>query len=107
MCSVSYSFLINLNFPETQRGKTSKQMDAALGIEAIPSLFPLCFDVERVFLGFSPLRGRGFRGRGRGGSMSRGGMRGGRGMMKGFGPPGRGRGRPKDGPMNGFGPMRY
>lgn len=39
--------------------------------------------------------------------MSRGGMRGGRGMMKGFGPPGHGRGRPKDGGMNGFVPMRY
>lgn len=39
--------------------------------------------------------------------MSRGGMRGGRGMVKGFGPPGRGRGRGKDGAMNGFGPMRY
>ncbi|KAI3363717.1 hypothetical protein L3Q82_001333 [Scortum barcoo] len=51
--------------------------------------------------------GRGFKGRGRGGRMSRGGgMRGGRGMMKGFGPPGHGRGRPKDGGMNGFAPMR-
>lgn len=52
-------------------------------------------------------RGHGFKGRGRGGRMSRGGMRGGRGMMKGFGPPGYGRGRQKDGPMNGFAPMRY
>ncbi|XP_020488536.2 actin nucleation-promoting factor WAS isoform X1 [Labrus bergylta] len=49
-------------------------------------------------------RGRGFRGRG--GRMSRGGMRGGRGMMKGFGPPGHERGRLKHGPMNGFAPMR-
>ncbi len=54
---------------------------------------------------FNLLRGRGFKGRGRGGRMSRGGMRGGRGMMKGFGPPGRG--PQKDGPMNGFAPMRY
>lgn len=74
-------------------------MDATHGIEVISSLFPSCFDVERVFLVFSPLRGRG-----RGGRMSRGG---GRGMMQGFGPPGHGRGRPKDGPMNGCGPMRY
>lgn len=51
-------------------------------------------------------RGRGFKGRGRGGRMNRGGMRGGRSMMKVFGPPGHGRGRPKDGPMNGFAPMR-
>lgn len=50
-------------------------------------------------------RGHGFKGRGRGGRMGRGGMRGGWGMMKGFGPPGRD--RPKDGPMNGFTPMRY
>ncbi|KAM7367842.1 hypothetical protein PAMP_014113 [Pampus punctatissimus] len=49
-------------------------------------------------------RGRGFRGRGRGVWMSRGGMRG--GMIKGFGPPGHGRGRGKDGAMNGFAPMR-
>lgn len=56
---------------------------------------------------FYLLRGRGFRGRGRGGRMSRGVMRGGRGMMKGFGPPGHGRGRLKDGAMNGFAPMRY
>lgn len=56
------------------------------------------------------LRGRGFKSRGgRGGRMSRGGMRGGvgRGMIKGFGPPGFGRGRGKDGAMNGFAPMRY
>lgn len=42
--------------------------------------------------------------------MGQGGMRGGRGMMmKGFGPPGRGRGRGRDGAMNGLGPglMRY
>ena len=39
--------------------------------------------------------------------MNRGGMRGGRGMIKGFGPPGHGRGRGKDGAMNGFAPMRY
>lgn len=39
--------------------------------------------------------------------MSRGGMRGGRGMIKGFGPPGYGRGRGKDGAMNGYAPMRY
>lgn len=39
--------------------------------------------------------------------MSRGGLRGGRGMMKGFGPPGHGRGRMKDGVMNGLAPMRY
>lgn len=52
-------------------------------------------------------RGRGFKGRGRGGRMSRGGMRGGRGTVKAFGPAGRGRGRGKDGAMNGFGPMRY
>lgn len=102
LCVQSYSFLININFPETQRGKIGKQMDATHGIEAIPSLFPLCFDVERVFLVFSPLRGRG-----RGGRTSRGGMRGGRGMMQGFGPPGHGRGRPEDGPMNRCGPMRY
>ncbi|XP_069577792.1 histidine-rich glycoprotein isoform X2 [Brachyistius frenatus] len=51
-------------------------------------------------------RGRGFKGRVRGGRMSRGGMRGGRGMMKGFGPPGHGRGRAKDGGMNGLGPVR-
>ncbi|XP_062267883.1 uncharacterized protein si:ch211-51e12.7 isoform X1 [Platichthys flesus] len=51
-------------------------------------------------------RGRGFRGRGRGGRMSRGVMRGGRSIMKGFGPPGHGRGRMKDGGMNGFEPMR-
>ncbi|KAL6459705.1 hypothetical protein MHYP_G00314640 [Metynnis hypsauchen] len=51
-------------------------------------------------------RGREFRGRGRGGRMGRGG-RGGRAMMnKGFGPPGRGRGRSRDGFMNGFGPIR-
>lgn len=50
-------------------------------------------------------RGHGFKGRGRGGRMGRGGVRGGRGMMKGFGPSGRE--RPKDGPMNGFAPMRY
>lgn len=55
---------------------------------------------------FYSLRGRGFRGRGRGGHMGRGGMRGGRGMMKLFGPPGRERGRGKDGATNGFGPMR-
>ncbi|KAJ4928769.1 hypothetical protein JOQ06_004394 [Pogonophryne albipinna] len=48
-------------------------------------------------------RGRGFRSRGR---MSRGGMRGGRGMIKGFGPPGYGRGRGREGAMNGFAPMR-
>lgn len=54
----------------------------------------------------SLLRGRGFKSRGRGGRMGRGSMRGGRGMMKGFGPPGHWRGRPKDGPMNGFAPMR-
>nr|XP_043905598.1 DNA-binding protein K10 isoform X3 [Solea senegalensis] len=51
-------------------------------------------------------RGRGFKGRGRGGWMNRGGMRGGRGMMKGFGPPGAGRGGRKDGAMNGFAPRR-
>ncbi|XP_018528137.1 splicing factor 3B subunit 4 isoform X2 [Lates calcarifer] len=51
-------------------------------------------------------RGRGVKGRGRGGWMSRGGLRGGRGMMKGFGPPGHGRGRMKDGAMNGLAPMR-
>lgn len=39
--------------------------------------------------------------------MSQGGLRGGRGMMKGFGPPGHGRGRMKDGAVNGLGPMRY
>ncbi|AWP20092.1 putative wiskott-Aldrich syndrome protein -like [Scophthalmus maximus] len=33
-------------------------------------------------------------------------MRGGRGMMKGFGPPGHGRGRVRGGAMNGFAPMR-
>lgn len=60
-----------------------------------------------VFLISLLLRGRGFKGRGRGGRMSRGGMRGGRGMMKGFGPPGHGRGRLRDGTMNGFAPMRY
>lgn len=60
-----------------------------------------------VFPLLSSFRGRGAKGRGRGGRMSRGGMRGGRGMMKGFGPPGPGRGRVKDGAMNGFGPMRY
>ncbi|XP_033999629.1 splicing factor 3B subunit 4 [Trematomus bernacchii] len=51
-------------------------------------------------------RGRGFRSRGQGGLMSRGGMRGGRGMIKGFGPPGYGRGRGREGAMNGFAPMR-
>ncbi|KAF3702898.1 hypothetical protein EXN66_Car018586 [Channa argus] len=54
----------------------------------------------------SKSRGRGSKVRGRGGRMSRGGMRGGRGMMKGFGPPGYGRGRMKDGSMNGLAPMR-
>ncbi|XP_031437675.1 uncharacterized protein si:ch211-51e12.7 isoform X2 [Clupea harengus] len=49
---------------------------------------------------------RGVKGRGRGCRMGRG-WRGGRGMMKAFGPPGRGRGRGHDGLMNGFGPMRY
>lgn len=39
--------------------------------------------------------------------MGRGSMRGGRGLMKGYGPPGHGRGRPKDAPMNGFAPIRY
>ncbi|XP_031437680.1 collagen alpha-3(IV) chain isoform X6 [Clupea harengus] len=48
---------------------------------------------------------RGVKGRGRGCRMGRG-WRGGRGMMKAFGPPGRGRGRGHDGLMNGFGPMR-
>lgn len=57
--------------------------------------------------GISPLRGHGFKGRGRGGRLHRGNMRGGRGMMKGFGPPAPGRGRPRNGPMNGFAPMRY
>ncbi|KAF3849923.1 hypothetical protein F7725_019642, partial [Dissostichus mawsoni] len=51
-------------------------------------------------------RGRGFRSRSRGGRMSRGVMRGGRGMIKGFGPPGYGRGRGREGAMNGFAPMR-
>ncbi|KAK9531494.1 hypothetical protein VZT92_010916 [Zoarces viviparus] len=51
-------------------------------------------------------RGHSFKSRGRGGQMSRGGMRGGRGMMKGFDPPGYGSGRAKDGAMNGFAPMR-
>lgn len=55
---------------------------------------------------FNLLRGRGSKGRGRGGRMSRGGMCGGRGMIKGFGPPGHGRGRMKDGAMNGLAPMR-
>ncbi|KAM4633227.1 uncharacterized protein ACJ7VT_016682 [Polymixia lowei] len=51
--------------------------------------------------------GRGFKGRGRVARMSRGIMRGGRGMMmKGFGPPGCGRGRGRDGVMNGLRPMR-
>nr|XP_057913221.1 uncharacterized protein si:ch211-51e12.7 isoform X2 [Doryrhamphus excisus] len=48
-------------------------------------------------------RGRGFRGRGRGGLMSRGG---GRGMMKVISPPLHGRGPINDGLMNGFSPMR-
>ncbi|KAK5880004.1 hypothetical protein CesoFtcFv8_023074 [Champsocephalus esox] len=48
-------------------------------------------------------RGRGFRSRGR---MSRDGMRGGRGMIKGFGPPGYGRDRGREGAMKGFAPMR-
>ena len=41
--------------------------------------------------------------------MGRGGMRGGRGMMmmKGFGPPIRGRGRGRDAATNGLMPMRY
>ncbi|XP_029630887.1 rRNA 2'-O-methyltransferase fibrillarin-like [Salmo trutta] len=54
-------------------------------------------------------RGRGgFKGRGQGFRIGRGGMHGGRGlMMKGFGPPRRGRGdRGRGGDMNGFGPMR-
>lgn len=51
-------------------------------------------------------RDRGVKGRGCGGRMGRGG-RGGRGMIKAFGPRGRGRGRGHDGSMNGFGPMRY
>lgn len=52
-------------------------------------------------------RGRGFKSRGRGGRTSRGGSRGGRGIMKGFGPHGHGRGRMKDGAMNGLAPIRY
>ncbi|XP_056284535.1 uncharacterized protein si:ch211-51e12.7 isoform X5 [Pseudoliparis swirei] len=51
-------------------------------------------------------RGHGFKSRGGGGRIGRGGMRGGRGMMKGFEPPGYGRGRSKEGAMNGFTPMR-
>lgn len=66
-----------------------------------------CWQCPSIYFFFYLLRGRGFRGRGRGGRMSRGVMRGGRGMMKGFGPPGHGRGRLKDGAMNGFAPMRY
>lgn len=60
-----------------------------------------------IYISLNSLRGRGVKGRGRGGWMSRGGLRGGRGMMKGFGPPGHGRGRMKDGAMNGLAPMRY
>ncbi|XP_063757964.1 cleavage and polyadenylation specificity factor subunit 6 isoform X2 [Eleginops maclovinus] len=51
-------------------------------------------------------RGRGFKSRGRGGLMSRGSMRGGRGMVKGFAPTGYGRGGGREGAMNGFSPMR-
>ncbi|KAM9798197.1 uncharacterized protein ACB057_009245 [Neosynchiropus ocellatus] len=48
---------------------------------------------------------RGFKGRSRGGRMSRGVMHGGRGMMmKGFGPPGPGMSPDMDGFMNGFVP---
>ncbi|KAF7650355.1 hypothetical protein LDENG_00127180 [Lucifuga dentata] len=50
--------------------------------------------------------GREFKGRGRGGWMIRGSLHGGRGMMKGFGPPGEGRGRAKGGAMNGLAHMR-
>ncbi|XP_072299221.1 uncharacterized protein [Eucyclogobius newberryi] len=51
-------------------------------------------------------KGGGAKPRGRGGHVARGGMHGGRGLIKGFGPPGRGRGRMYDGPLNGFPQMR-
>ncbi|XP_029281641.1 cleavage and polyadenylation specificity factor subunit 6 isoform X2 [Cottoperca gobio] len=63
-------------------------------------------DESRKTLMDNKFRGHGFKSRGRGGRMSRGAMFGGRGMMKGFGPPGYWRGQGKDGAMNGFSPMR-
>ncbi|XP_034384057.1 basic salivary proline-rich protein 3 [Cyclopterus lumpus] len=60
---------------------------------------------QRPLMGHT-FRGHGFKSRDGGGRIGRGGMHGGRGLMKGFEPPGYGRGRAKEGTMNGFAPMR-